>query len=648
MTPVGYDLEKSMFTPSDSKAQAAAVAALLILWPVSLAPAADAQRPPQVHTWQMHQIELRAEDDYSNPYTEVFVWVDLTGPDFSERIYGFWDGGSSFKIRVVATAPGRWQWQSGSNQPDDRGLNGKQGDFVAVAWTEEEKRQNPNRRGFLRPTPNGHALQYADGTPFFLVGDTWWAASTWRLPLTGKKPAPDYTPAAGITFEEAVAFRKRQGYNLVNVISAFPNWDADHFPSSFQDAGGVVIRSGWEKFGVTLPDGRCTIKDMHDQRGYRPFELLPGRQPLSDFDRVVPQYFKSLDEKVQYLNDQGFIAMLETVRRDIAPSWKAYFDFNESYARFIQYIASRYGAFNLIFSRIHLDAVTEKAGLSAEDFNAAITHHFRRYGPMPFGQPVTTLINESTYIRFGHGEQCPWLTLHSQGNRPRDHGAYANLEEMFHLEPPYPAINLEPYYAGWMTGGNSPAGERPPADCERDVYFARAQMYGNVLSGALAGHVYGHAGYDMTAAGEPEGVPGARPFFWEALNWRSGAEMQHLKTFVLSEGGRFQDLLLASDDVKPRRAPGSPERGLDGWAFMMRAAEKDFALLYFERAASRGELEGMAPGAVYEWRWFDPREGRWSDPGPLQASADGRLVVPAFPDGADVADDDWAARIVRR
>jgi hypothetical protein len=28
----------------------------------------------------------------------------------------------------------------------------------------------------------GHALQYADGKPFFMVGDTWLAGTTWRHP----------------------------------------------------------------------------------------------------------------------------------------------------------------------------------------------------------------------------------------------------------------------------------------------------------------------------------------------------------------------------------------------------------------------------------------------------------------------------------
>ena len=64
---------------------------------------------------------------------------------------------------------------------------------------------------------NGHALQYADGTPFFFIGDTWWASSTWRYPLTGEAPDPDWEPGPkGLSFENVVNYRKKQGsYNFV-------------------------------------------------------------------------------------------------------------------------------------------------------------------------------------------------------------------------------------------------------------------------------------------------------------------------------------------------------------------------------------------------------------------------------------------------
>ena len=117
-----------------------------------------------IHVWEMKEIKLEAENDYDNYYTDVTCWIELTGPDFSKRIYGFWDGDNIYIVRIVATKPGKWEWTSGSNQPDDNGLNGQKGEFTAIDWTEEEKQQNPNRCGFIRPTSNGHALQYDDGT----------------------------------------------------------------------------------------------------------------------------------------------------------------------------------------------------------------------------------------------------------------------------------------------------------------------------------------------------------------------------------------------------------------------------------------------------------------------------------------------------
>ena len=594
------------------------------------------------HAWELQELELEAANRYANPYTDVTCWIELTGPDFSKRIYGFWDGGQTFRVRFVATTPGKWMWKSGSNQSDS-GLNGKSGELSVANWTDAEKEQNPNRRGFVRATPNGHALQYADGTPFFMVGDTWLGAATWRLPFTGETPVANYEPGPGITFEDAVAYRKRQGYNSVSMIAAFPTWSSDHHPNTYADKNGVYYRNAWEKFGVIVEGDRPTAKDMHDERGYRPFEILPNREGLPNFDRIIPAYFQSLDKKMEHLNDQGMIAMLETVRRDNCPPWAAYFNFKESYTRFVEYMVARYGAYNMVFSKIHLDIIPKNTSLTAEQYNEALTYHLKKYGPMPFGQPVTTLIDRSTYKTFGHGDKAPWITMHSVGNNPRDHGIYAEIETLFHLDPPYPAIDLEPYYAGWSHRINQPAGENPPPNSDRDNYFARAQMYGCVLSGAIAGHVYGTAAYDITTTGEPAG---SRPYFWDALRYTSGGQMQYLKAFILSEGRKFQDLLPMQEDISPHKAPGSPERGLDGWAFLMRTADKNLAFLYFENKALRATVTNAKPNTAHRFTWYNTRNGEWLPGVNLKSDAQGKLELPPFPGGDDETNVDWAAKLV--
>src|ERR1051326_485127 len=102
------------------------------------------------HVWEKQELTFTAVRPFTNAYTEVTVWVDLKGPNFKKRVFGFWDGGQTFRVRLVATQPGAWTWRSGST-PADGGLAGKTGTFEAIAWSESDKEANPLRRGFLRP-----------------------------------------------------------------------------------------------------------------------------------------------------------------------------------------------------------------------------------------------------------------------------------------------------------------------------------------------------------------------------------------------------------------------------------------------------------------------------------------------------------------
>lgn len=611
----------------------------LLMFTFSNLGAAD---PAKLHPWEMVEITLKAEQQYNNYYTDVTCWVDLKGPGFEKRIYGFWDGNNIYRVRIVATQPGSWQWKSGSNQAADKGLNNQTGSFQAIAWTKEELAENPNRHGFIRPTTNGHALQYADGTPFFMIGDTWLAGTTWRLPYRGAATSNNYIPGPGIGFEDAVIYRKTQGFNSVSMISCFPNWEADENPSTYANKDSIYVRNAWEKFDYLVENGSMTAKNMRDEYGNLPFIMSKEHKGVADFNQIIPAYFRSLDKKMQYLSEQGFVSLLETVRRDMCPTWKAYFDFNETYARFVQYLISRYGAYNIFFSGIHLDWIPKEYSLTADEFNEALTYHLNKYGPLPFGQPHTTLINNSTYLQFGHYKQCPWLTMHSVGNKPRDHRVAGAIDTLFNLVPAYPAINFEPYYTGWNHEINMPNGERPPANSNRDNYFARAQMYGSVLSGALSGHVHGTAAYDITTTGEPEGM---RPHIWEALKYESGNYMQHLKGFVFSEGSAFQDLQPAWRNIHPQKAPNAPEKGLDGWAYMMITPDKLLALLYFENQAIIPEISGFIPNVSYLLTWYNTVTGEWSKSTTLKADKKGTIAIPSFPEGNKIAGRDWAAKI---
>ena len=391
------------------------------------------------HVWSKIDIPLKATGAYRNPYTEVEVWVDLEGPGFAKRIYGFWDGGIDFVVRVMATAPGTWRWRSGST-PADTGLAGKSGTFEAVPWSEAELAENPNRRGMVVATPDGRGLQYADGTPFFLLGDTWWSVPSFRFPLA-ETDAPKPL-AKGATLNDYVHYRKKQGFNSVGIVAMHPAWANDGKPRSLQMEDGTWVRAAWGQPGTD------SAKDMHNEGG-RPFEF-PGKVPgfedvFPDMDRINPDYFKVLDRKIDYLNSLGFVPFIEASRRDTGQAWKKFYDWPVSYARYVQYLFARLQANIAILSPIHYDYFAQT--ITAREYNEACNLVVERWGKPPFGTLLSANPNPSTLVNFGGPDACKWLDLHQIGN-VREHHTYWYLTEIHRSEPKKPALNGEPYYAG--------------------------------------------------------------------------------------------------------------------------------------------------------------------------------------------------------
>ena len=231
-----------------------------------------------IHVWEKQELTLQATRSFGNPYMDVTVWVDLRGPHFHKRVYGFWDGGQTFRVRLLATERGTWTWKSGSTSADP-GLSGKTGSFVATSWSEEEKQQNPLRRGFLRATSNHHALEFPDGTPFLALGDTWWAVGTNRFRWYDDDRQRPLGPTAG--FKDYVRYRKSQGYNWINLIAAFPNWMTDAFPWRvvMNDPEKTVLRSAWLQFGTGESRGGVRL----DGAGGPQTDMMPAGNRVERF-----------------------------------------------------------------------------------------------------------------------------------------------------------------------------------------------------------------------------------------------------------------------------------------------------------------------------------------------------------------------------
>lgn len=583
---------------------------------------AIAQAP--IHVWETQELTFTAQNPYKNAYTEVKVWVDLAGPGFDKRVYGFWDGGNTFRVRLVATRPGLWSWKSGSSS-DDPGLTGTTGSFTAVEWTENEKNENPLRRGFIRASANKHALIYADSTPYLAIGDTWFSLSAARFKWYDDEKERPMGPDAG--FKDFVRLRKKQGFNWLSIIAAFPNWNTDDssWLLRMNDSARTTVRSAWMEFGTG------SAKNM-DNEGGKPF-FFPGKVPgyekyFPDMDRINPEYFKYLDRKIAYLNANGIVPFIETSRRDASLLWSKYYEWPASYSRYVEYIYSRYQAYNTVLGPVHLDIID--LTISPDDYKAAFRAMEKEYGPPPFDNLLSANANPSTLENWGEDS---WVTLHQIGNK-REHNFYWYLTEIYNLKNPAPALNGEPYYAGYsdprgLGAVNYTRGAKGGTD--KDNAIVRSGIYGSFLSGGLAGHVYGAEGI---WGGDIE--PAAPVKMWDAFKWKSGAEMQYLKTFAFSIGKRYQDLAPMADLVTPNKSHDI--LSYVGWAYCARTPDKNIFLIYFEKGCPRlAEIRGARLNSVYSAQWFDPRNGTWKNvgDGKLGSSAIGIIKLPNLPEDTD-------------
>ena len=246
-----------------------------------------------------------------------------------------------------------------------------------------------------------------------------------------------------------------------------------------------------------------------------------------------------------------------------------------------------------------------------------------------FGTLLSCNSSGSSLTNFGNSDQARWLTLHQIGNR-RHHDSHWLLTDIYHeSESPKPAFNGEPYYAGWPLGTHV-----LPGTPESDMY-CRSGMYGSLLSGGLAGHIYGAEGlWNGHIEPEWEDYP-----MWVALGYPSGAQMTHLLSFVTSEGRRYQDLAPDANLVSPNST--HVVTGNRGWAYCARTTEKDLFMAYFEADCPTSLIRGAVRDADYAAAWFDPRTGDWIDIGVLHANMDAALKLPPFP-----SEGDWAVKLV--
>jgi hypothetical protein len=244
------------------------------------------QRPTyNAEQWRVLEIPLTSAIDYANPFLDVDVTATFTAPDGSviTRL-AFWDGGKLWKVRFAPTETGRWSFKISSSDPTNSGFN-QAGTVQANAYTGNLPIY---QHGFLKKSANGRYLTYADGTPFFWLGDTHWF------------------------------FDDKERWDTAN-------------------------KTGWTSQFIGMVDKRVKQKfTVYQTAIFGPSGKYWDHGDVGN--KIAPKYFdNNLDEKMQYIADNGLVNAL-------ALGFHGNIDGNVIVeTRLAKYMVARYGALPMVW-----------------------------------------------------------------------------------------------------------------------------------------------------------------------------------------------------------------------------------------------------------------------------------------------------------
>lgn len=507
-------------------------------------------------TWEPHEIVLTPEREH--PWWEFPVRA-VFRLEASQRVLtveGYWDGAGRWVIRTALPQPGTWIWRTESQDP---GLADKTGQLEVRASSEEQLRENANRRGHIRPAPGGRYFQYADGTPCFVLADTLWAGNTARCGLAANGTGP---------FTEFLADRKDKGFTavLVQLVHGYGDY----------------------------PDGQA----HRNEGGY----AFADRDPT----RLNAAFFRGLDRRMLVLWERGFVTAAPIMWW--GKTRQAVFSAEDA-RRLSAYCAVRYGAFNSLWCVSGEYQYTfADCRWSASDLSA-LGVEMQKHNPWkhpisihPSGQTGWKPPHNVQSSRPFHGE--PWIDHHwlqTGQSIDRMHNIVTRTAEDRDLRPVQPVFCSESFYE--------------VATDPHSAYHARWQAWTAFLSGA-AGYGYGVQGLWQfldrnDAQGETGKLSDSRPVPWqEALRLPGSAQVGHVRTLLEPlpwwrlEPCRDKLLIGGKSNPLPTGTNLSPPQAaiIDGKTLV----------IYVPRGNNAREIK-MAAGLkeVTGAHWFDPRTGKF-------------------------------------
>lgn len=148
-------------------------------------------------------------------FDDATLDVTFTAPDGTSLVMpAFWDGGYTWKVRFAPTMIGAWHYTTACSNTLDTGLHGQTGTIGCIPYTGDLAIY---QKGFVETVSGNRYFSYADGTPFFYIGDTHWGMPVEPLESVFQTIVDDRAEK-GFTVYQSEPIGA--GYNLRNGLTA--------------------------------------------------------------------------------------------------------------------------------------------------------------------------------------------------------------------------------------------------------------------------------------------------------------------------------------------------------------------------------------------------------------------------------------------
>jgi hypothetical protein len=407
-----------------------------------------------------------------------------------------------------------------------------------------------DQHGRLRVSSNGHYLEHADGTDFFLLADT-----SWRL-----------TTLSDAKLQEYLDNRKEHGFNAVQ----FHTYDGD-YPFNGKRPYTIMSphKSKWQIIDNILQ--RAAERGMYiiifpqwgrwlsQREGWKaPYtHLYQFGQWLGNRYKKNPNVIYCVAGEYTHITAQaGSSHIYDPLDNTTWENW---------IRRLGQGIASTKHADQLI--TIH--GGTNKCGSSLANYSAS--YHF----------------HGESWLDFYMNQSWHWL---------------CNIESLmlhdYNLKKPEPAMNAEGPYEG--------APYVPPTYTWSSTgWGSRIAAWYSVFNGSL-GYSYGHVAtvYMCTDIDDIWGTDGSNYLHPSAMNAEGAADMQHVKNLCLAKGLTYvPDQSVIAGDLGSKDSTPPTQR------YAVKDSDGDFAYVYLPQGGSVSVNMAKIDRKTVTARWFDPRSG---------------------------------------